>query len=199
MKWGIRTMAAARMKIIQIFIAIAAAIGAPVFSLPTFPTELNINLFEDGSNINTDLRLTIDYVDGDGNSHSINSVDNAGDGTGNTVSWSVKNGKSNVYSLVSAKGGTAISITVSTYETLKITAVEDGYVSESYTIGKKGTGMETRIPDATIPSSGMEPRPDANNQTPPPVVDSRPPSFTSKVMDILARIIQRIKSSLGFQ
>ncbi|MEE8403539.1 MAG: hypothetical protein V3R93_07270 [Candidatus Hydrothermarchaeaceae archaeon] len=95
---------------------------------PEISTLVDLNLLNpDGSNIDTSLLLTIDYFDSNLNPQSLNSVDNM-----NIIEWSIYNGKSNVYSEVSAKGGTDITITVDGYEPITVTAVSGGYVTGDY-------------------------------------------------------------------
>ncbi len=102
---------------------------------PAFPTLMDMNLLnQNGSNIDTDLLLTIDYFDSDSNQQAINSVDDAGDGSNGTVFWGIYNGKSNLYTLPPAKDGTNITITVEGYEPLVITAVEGGTISGDYNL-----------------------------------------------------------------
>lgn len=103
--------------------------GAPIFAaMQTMPTEFDLNLLNnDGSNIDTNLLLTVEYTDGEGVLHSINSVDNS-----NIITWGIYGGISNVYYLISAKDGTDVKITVKGYMPIMVKAAEAGYVKKDY-------------------------------------------------------------------
>jgi len=117
---------------------------------PGFPIELDLNLLNlGGSNINTSLLLTIDYLDSNGCPVSINSTDG-------TVFWGIYNGKSNLYTLLPAKGGTKINITVEGYEMLvigqsPITTEPDDYLTPLDTTTTTTTTSTTTTTTTTIP------------------------------------------------
>jgi len=95
---------------------------------PAFPTELDVNLLNsDGSNIDTSLPLTIDYLDSNGCPLYLSSVEG-------TVDWGIWLGKSNAYALVPALDGTNINITVEGYEILQIPALGNSVVVGDYNL-----------------------------------------------------------------
>ncbi|MEE8402328.1 MAG: PGF-pre-PGF domain-containing protein [Candidatus Hydrothermarchaeaceae archaeon] len=139
-------------------VAVLVFMTGTAFAQPVLPTELNLNLLNaDGSNIDVNLLIKIDYTDGGGTSQSMNSVDNAGDGIGDTIDWGIFDGTSNVYSEVSAKGGTDITVTVDGYEPIAITAAEAILVSGNYILNNvtpisPTTTTTTISTTTTIPS-----------------------------------------------
>ncbi len=128
--------------------------GAPVLAAPlAIPTEFDLNLLNmDGSNIDTNLLLAVEYTDGEGVLHSINSV-----GDSKVITWGVYEGKSNVYCLISAKDGTDVTITIEGYEPVVVKAVEAGYVSRDYALNAASSPQTAlnaaSAPQTTIPTT----------------------------------------------
>lgn len=100
----------------------------------------------DGSNIDTTLLLTVDYLDSGSMAQSMNSVDNP-----LLVFWEIYTGKSKLYFLASAKDGTVITITIDGYRELNITASEGGIVARDYYLENTGE-MDITPPKITISS-----------------------------------------------
>jgi len=108
----------------------AAACPPPVPASPATPTEFDLNLLNlDGSNIDLALPVTIDYLDADTCPQSLNSVDDP-----DKLVWSIYNDKSNAYTLVPAKDGTDVNVTVEGYEMLQVIAAEGLIVSGDYNL-----------------------------------------------------------------
>jgi len=119
-----------------LIIVMAMAMAAPVSAQatcppdvpfpPALPTELYLNLLNtDGTNIDTSLLLTIDYLDADGCPQSM-------DSSFPDVYWLIYDGQLFVYALVPALSGTDINITIEGYEMLQVTAIENGVVEGDY-------------------------------------------------------------------
>jgi len=174
--------------LLAITIGIIVGTAMPAFALnpPATATEIDLNLLNtDGSNIDTTLLLTIDYIDSDLNPQSLNSVNNT-----DIVTWSIYLGKSSVYGLIPAKDGTDINITVDGYEQVTVVASEGGYVSGTYYIAQLGgrTDEFDIVMDAAIANNGAQPKTkavtlnaslEAQGVTTPLVIDARESSAYS--------------------
>lgn len=142
------------MKITILVLFLAINIGAPAFAQtpPATPTELDLNLLNlDGSSIDTSRLLTIDYYDSSLNLRSTNSLDDP-----DVVIWDLYKGKSNLYSMLLARDGTDIKVTVYGYEPITVTAAEDGYVNGTYYLNNitqipqdTTTTVSTTVPPTT--------------------------------------------------